>query len=225
MNTRMLGVIAALGLAIALWFLLWPDVATVAPKVVAEVAPMRAESPVVVREPGGLESDPPAQEPLATARVEPAPLPGETPATPMAQLMGERQNIIRRAGAGNDEFPTDVAAGEQEFAAEPVDASWAAGAEADLLAKFAQMPGLALVDLRVECRSTMCRLQMTQPRRVPAQDGDPRSFNILRDSIGLEPRWVTAAVSSRGGPMTSVAYYWREGFAPKRAQAQPREAN
>ena len=141
-----------------------------------------------------------------------APLPGETPATPMANLRAERQRDV----------PPQVAEGEREFAAEPVDAAWAAGAEADLLARFAQMPGLKLIDLQVECRSTMCRLQLTQPG---TPDGSRQPFSLMRDPIGLEPRWMMV-VPQPGGGMKSVAYLWREGFAPpKPALGQPRETN
>jgi hypothetical protein len=118
----------------------------------------------------------------------------------MADLRAQRQK----------DAPPQVAEGEREFAAEPVDAAWAAGAEADMLAKFAQMPGLKLIDLQVECRSTMCRLQLTQPG-VP--DGSRQPFSLLRDSVGLEPRWMMV-VPEPGGPVKSVAYLWRPGFAP-----------
>ena len=131
----------------------------------------------------------------------------------MAQLLGDRQQ----------EFPPELAEGEREFAAEPVDATWAPGAEADVLAKFAQMPGLKLIDLQVECRSTMCRLQLTQPSGAPAPDG-ARPFNILLDSIGLEPRWMMA-IGDRSSAMRSIAYLWRDGFAPERPAGERNETN
>ncbi|HWN39455.1 MAG TPA: hypothetical protein VNP02_13215 [Gammaproteobacteria bacterium] len=131
--------------------------------------------------------------------LERAPLPGETPSTPMANLITERTRNV----------PPQMAEGEREFAAEPVDATWASGAEAKLLAKFAEMPNLKLIDLQVECRSTMCRLQLTQPS---APGGGPQPFNLLRDSTGLEPRWMIA-IGGPGGSMKSVAYLWRDGFA------------
>jgi hypothetical protein len=102
-----------------------------------------------------------------------------------------------------------MAEGEREFAAEPVDATWASGAEAKLLSKYAEMPNLKLIYLQVECRSTMCRLQLTQPS---APGGGPQPFNLLRDSTGLEPRWMIA-IGGPGGSMKSVAYLWRDGFA------------
>ena len=156
----------------------------------------------------------PAEAPVAEASPAPsvarAPLPGETPSMPMTNLLTERQR----------EFPPQMAAGEREFAAEPVDAAWAPGAEAKVLAKFAEMPGLKLIDLQAECRSTMCRVQLTQP----AVEGGPQPFNILRDSLGLEPRWMMA-LGAPGGGMKSVAYLWREGLAPQQPPGGPRAPN
>jgi hypothetical protein len=99
---------------------------------------------------------------------------------------------------------------ERAFGAEPVDASWAAGAEADALGKVARINGLKLLDLRVECRSTMCRLQMAQPG---GQGTIP--FTDVIGAIGLEPHWVMS-LEGRAGSLNTVAYLWREGFAPAR---------
>lgn len=164
--------------------------------------------------PSTLSSGPAAQ---VTPDAVRSPLPGETPATPMAQMIADRQQnrIVRDAPGGGP--PPGLAEGEREFAAEPVDPIWAPRAEADLLAKFAQMPGLKLIDLQVHCRSTMCRLQLTQPPAAPGQDGRT-PFNILRDELDLTPRWIMAVVDGASAPgrplpMKSIAYYWREGFA------------
>ena len=145
--------------------------------------------------------------------TEAAPLPGHPPPTPMAQLLAEREQ----------EFPPEVAEGEREFAAEPVDAAWAPAAEAEVLSKFAQMPGLKLLDLQIECRSTMCRLQLTQPTGAPDAAG-ARPFNILLDSIGYKPRWMMA-IRDRSGALRSIAYLWRDGFAPQRLPAEAHDEN
>ena len=149
----------------------------------------------------------------ATPSPQGAPLPGHPPPTPMAELLAEREQ----------EFPPQVAEGERQFAAEPVDATWAPGAQAEVLSKFAQMPGLTLIDLQVECRSTMCRLQLTQPSGAPDAAG-ARPFNILLDSIGYEPRWMMA-IRDRSGALRSIAYLWRDGFAPQRLPAEAHEEN
>jgi hypothetical protein len=103
--------------------------------------------------------------------------------------------------------------GEREFAAEPIDATWAPGAEAELLGKFAQMQGLKLIDLQVECRSTMCRFQLSQPTG-PAMEGSPSAFDVLNKELGLKPRWMMSVVDRPGAPTgKSIAYLWRDGFA------------
>jgi hypothetical protein len=173
-------------------------------------------------------SAPPSAEPVASAppSSERSPLPGESPATPMTQLLTDRQQnmIVRDAPGGG--IPPELAEGEREFAAEPIDATWASGAEAKLLAVFAEMPGLELIDLQAECRSTMCRLQLTQPPAEPGQAGS-LPFNILRDEVGMTPRWMMAVVAGAPGvptgplPMRSIAYLWREGFAPKNVGGAP----
>lgn len=52
--------------------------------------------------------------------------------------------------------------------------------ELQQMPSFAQMPGLKLIDIQVECRSTMCRLQLTQPPE-PRGQGGALAFNFLRD--------------------------------------------
>jgi hypothetical protein len=140
-----------------------------------------------------------------------SPLPGEAPATPMADLMVNRDSDV----------PAGLAASEREFSAEPVDAAWAPGAEADLLATIAQIPNLKLIAMRVECRSTMCRLELTQPSEDRI-DGAPRPFNLLLDSVGYEPRWMMV-LGDRSRSIRSVAYLWRDGFAAESEPGQPHE--
>jgi len=109
--------------------------------------------------------------------------------------------------------PPELVEGERAFSAERVDATWAPGAEADILAKFAQMRGLALTSLQVECRSTMCRLQVASP--ISPDPARP-PFNMIVNSIGFEPRWLMSVVDS--GTLQSVAYLPREEMVRERAQ-------
>ena len=99
---------------------------------------------------------PPGQALAVEARPAPtlerAPLPGETPSTPMTNLMTQRQRDV----------PPQLVEGEREFAAEPVDAAWA---------------------------------------------------------IGLVPCWMNV-VGDASGSMKSVAYFWRDGYAPPPREAQ-----
>jgi hypothetical protein len=214
------GVSIALAVALAWYFQPQPET-SLAPEAAEAPAPPERAAVNVAPRPGEFEPAGPPPAPVATppaALAERSPLPGEAPATPMAQL---QQDIIARAGGGPR---PGVVEGEREFAAEPVDSTWAPGAEAGLLAKFAAMPGLKLVDLQVECRSTMCRLQVTQPAGPRAQ-GAPPPFSILRDDIGLTPRWMMSVMASPGSPTSkSIAYLWREGFAPERETGTAHEA-
>ena len=70
----------------------------------------------------------------------------------------------------------------------------------------------------------MCRVQQTQPKGATAADG-VRPVNILLDSVGLKQRSLNMIFDPSGG-MKSVAYLWREGFAPPPPEPlQPREPN
>jgi hypothetical protein len=238
MTAPAIGVAAvALGLALVGYFGPDPE-----PPLVPDAEPRAVEPEPAVEAPAAplasADVHPPAptDAPLAESIVasaptpERAPLPGETPATPMTQMIADRQQnvIIRQTEAGSG-IPPGLTQGELQFAAEPVDAAWAPGAEADLLAKFAQMPGLKLIDIQVECRSTMCRLELTQPREPPAEGRaaslNPAPFNLLHGSIdGVEPRWMMV-IGDGTGPTRSVAYLWREGFAPQQEAGQPQENN
>ncbi len=192
--------------------------------------------PPAVLEPVAVSDDPPASDEVR-ARFPPAPqervadgatraapepprspLPGEALTTPLTQLL-EDQRAFRRAQPteNQQEFPPfqpRIAESERAFAAEPVDTAWAAGAETNVLGTIAQINGLELLDLRVECRSTLCRLQMAQP-------GGPGTvpFHDVIDAIDLEPHWVISLAGRGGGSLNTVAYLWREGFAPPRPGA------
>jgi hypothetical protein len=102
--------------------------------------------------------------------------------------------------------------GGREFAAEHADPSWAPVAKAKILDRFVQMPGLALISLEVECRATMCLVQVASPDSAGATRPQ---FNILFESIGLEPRWLMA-IADTSGTLQSIAYLWREDMAPVR---------
>ena len=170
---------------------------------------------------------PTAEGPAASteSNVQRAPLPGEALATPMTQALADLR--IANPGLGLREPVPAQFEGEREFGAEPVDATWAPGAEAELLAKIAQVPGLKLIDLQVQCRSTMCRLQLTQPRRIPGERAGP-PFLLLLNSLGMEPRWMMTVPDGNGGPSAttrSFAYLWREGFAPERNTGAANDGN
>jgi hypothetical protein len=97
---------------------------------------------------------------------------------------------------------------EQAFAAEAVDPLWSQEAETHILSEIAQVTGLKLVTLRVECKTTLCRLHVAQQELSRT---DP--FSQLVGRLGLTPRWVVTVVDRNGVP-TSLAYLEREGTAP-----------
>lgn len=132
-----------------------------------------------------------------SAPVAAATLPGQTSVTPVAQLI--------------EQMPRSSAEGERVFSAEPVDATWAPGAEADILGRFARVNGLALIGLQVECKSTMCRLQVASPKSSSVRE--PDLFDFFNNSLGLKPRWIQIAVDGPG-MMQWVGYVGREGMGP-----------
>jgi hypothetical protein len=68
-------------------------------------------------------------------------------------------------------------------------------AESQILAKFVEVPGLALASLEVECRQTLCRLQFVAPRTVPE---GPRAQNSSPDSVpGLKYRVSPSSFARR----------------------------
>ena len=58
---------------------------------------------------------------------------------------------------------------ENAFVAEPLDPLWSRGREAEILGQIAQISGLRLINIEVECRTSMCRLQWTQNVPMPVE--------------------------------------------------------
>ena len=58
---------------------------------------------------------------------------------------------------------------ENAFVAEPLDPLWSRSREAEILGQMAQISGLRLINVEVECRTSMCRLQWTQNVPVPVE--------------------------------------------------------
>ena len=226
---------AAIALAVALvWFFQWrpePNGAlesesTAPSEQTAARSPRSASAPppVAVPAPDVAPSVQPSANTVPTP--ERSPLPGEAPTTPMAQaLAAQQQNLIIQNREPGLAIPPEMAEGEREFAAEPIDGTWAPGAEASLLSTFAQVPGLELVDLQVHCRSTMCRVQLSQSIAVRADAKPP--FKIA-DQVDMKPRWIMTVFDGAAParppqpgdpplPLKSIAYLWRDGFAPEPA--------
>ena len=96
---------------------------------------------------------------------------------------------------------------ERAFAAEAVDATWSADAETHILGEIAQVTGLKLVTLRVECKTTLCRLHIAQQELGPTN----RFFDFV-DRLGMKPRFVVSLIDRNGLP-TSLAYLERGSAA------------
>jgi len=129
----------------------------------------------------------PAPDSTRSAPVAPAALPGYTPPT-------------------REQMPRSAEEGERVFAAESADPTWAPGAEANILGRFSRVSGLALNALQVECRTTMCKLQVAAPK---SSGGGPDIFGFFNNSLGIQPRWVQIVVDD-AGTMQWFAYVGRE---------------
>jgi hypothetical protein len=148
-------------------------------------------------------SDPPA----ASNPVEPPVLRADEAAlSPMAQRAKSALSL-------RDPGPDGVA---QAFAAEPVDPFWATGMEGRILERLAQAKGLQVVTMQVECRTSMCRVQLVE---FAPKQRDPGAFADLVRGFGLDVWRVNGLVDQSGTP-TSVAYLGRhESLSPAQQQA------
>jgi len=96
---------------------------------------------------------------------------------------------------------------EQAFAAEPVDPLWAPGMEGNILGQLAQANGLRLVTLQVECRTSMCRVQLVEGLSKPTNMG---VFRDLVSGFGLDV-WRMNGFVDQNGTRTLVAHLARPG--------------
>jgi hypothetical protein len=113
----------------------------------------------------------------------------------------------------------ELAGMEQAFAAERVHPLWATGMEGNILGQIAQA-NLQLVTMQVECRTSMCRVQLVEG---PSKRTDPGTFHDLVRDLGLDVWRVNGLVDQNGTP-TLVAYLARrESMSPAQQQALIRE--
>jgi hypothetical protein len=132
------------------------------------------------------------------AAPEPPPLPAQAAAP--SEVVEQYREPARSIPT-----PPDFAA---NFAAEPIDPEWAPRAQTDILSRLAEQPGLQLLALQAECRTTMCQVQMTQP----GSSANEPPMTLLK-TLGMQPLSVNAL---RGPPniLISVAYVARPGHEP-----------
>jgi hypothetical protein len=187
-------VLIAIAVLIALvWLIPWdlePDGQIRVPPPVAPVlaTPENRSTPAMDDAPG-LSDEPAADDP-----AEP---PVQVALTPMEQK-------ARSARALQDPELISI---EKAFAAEPVDPLWATGMERNILDQLAQAKGLAVVTMQVECRTSMCRVQLIEP---PSKPRDAVAFHDLVRDFGLEVWRVNGFVDQSGTP-TLVAHLARRG--------------
>jgi hypothetical protein len=95
---------------------------------------------------------------------------------------------------------------DQAFAAEPVDPSWATGMEGNILGQLAQA-NLQLVTMQVECRTSLCRVQLIYP---PSKPRDAGAFHDLVRGFSLDV-WRVNGFVDQNGTSTLVAHLARPG--------------
>ena len=77
---------------------------------------------------------------------------------------------------------------ERAFAAESVDSRWATTTETEILGSISRLANLQLITLRVDCKTSTCRLQLAE--RAGHRDFIARS--------GIEARWILSRVDQHG---------------------------
>jgi hypothetical protein len=135
-------------------------------------------------------------------------LPDQVALSPMAQKARSLQFLANRELAGM----------EQAFAAERVDPLWATGMEGHILGQLAQA-NLQLVTMQVECRTSMCRVQLVEG---PSKRTDPGTFHDLVRDLGLDV-WRVNGLDQNGTPILVAHLARRESLSPAQQQALIRE--
>jgi hypothetical protein len=142
--------------------------------------------------------------------VEPrVPPPDQVALSPMAQKAQSAWSLRDRG----------LASVEQAFAAEPIDPLWATGMEGSILGQLAQA-NLQLVTMQVECRTSMCRVQLVEG---PSKRTDPGTFHDLVRDMGLDVWRVNGFVDQNGTPTLVAHLARRESMSPAQQQALIRE--
>jgi hypothetical protein len=137
-----------------------------------------------------------SDQPAASDPVEP---PVQVALTPMGQKARSAQFLANPELAGM----------EQAFAAERVDPLWATGMEGNILGEIAQA-NLQLVTMQVECRTSMCRIQLMER---PSKRADMAAFRDMVRGFGLDV-WRMENLGKQSGATTTVAYLARREPTP-----------
>jgi hypothetical protein len=104
---------------------------------------------------------------------------------------------------------------ENAFVAEPLDPLWSRSREAEILGQIAQISGLRLITIEVECRTSMCRLQWTQDVPLPVE-GELRGMpsdvqNDLVARLGYTQKIEMGTAGDAGSrALTALTYLPRQ---------------
>jgi hypothetical protein len=102
---------------------------------------------------------------------------------------------------------------EKDFLIEPRDPQWSRTREAEILGQLAQIAGLGLLTVEVECRTSACRLQLTHSTvfAESEQRGVPGPlYTELLAKLGYEDRLPTGFARDNAGTVTSLTYLPRQ---------------
>jgi hypothetical protein len=188
--------IAIAVLIVLVWLIPWdlePGGQTQVPPPVAPVVatPESGSTPATGNAPA-LSDEPAADDPAEP----PVLLPDQVALTPMEQKAQSARALI----------DPGLASIEKAFAAEAVDPLWATGVERNILDQLAQA-NLQLVTMQVECRTSMCRVQLMER---PSKSPDMNAFQDLVRGFGLDV-WGMQNLGNQSGATTTVAYLARPG--------------
>jgi hypothetical protein len=96
----------------------------------------------------------------------------------------------------------------RDFASQLDDAAWSETTESHIFGQISQATGLGASDIQVDCRTTMCRVRLSNP--VSTQNPRYRSLNELVDTFGLETLSLWGGPDGNGNPVNLV-YLRRSG--------------
>lgn len=171
-----------------------------------------------------------AEDARASANAPVAETPANQPQDPEREQVPPQPPELTLQGI---QLPPPLLESESAFAAEPFDPLWASQTEAHILREIAALTARPMFTLQVQCRSTICRLQVVEPDNAPpdtrATGNDvPESVAAFASSMrelvtrsGLESRGAMS-VPNRFGSRVLVAYFARE--APDAAANASTEA-
>jgi hypothetical protein len=164
--------------------------------------------------PSASTGDPPGRVEVATDVVEggPARVEDRPSVPPNPRTSYTRPAYALQLMAKYPERPPQPAfvAADGRFAAEAIDPLWAPRMEAEILDEFAQVGSARLVTLEVECRTTVCRIEVLE-RAVGGREMRPEERAPVFGQLAarLELGSPKASLFETDGTVTSLGYLAR----------------